>query len=142
MQNRCARNRKRSKRRAIYCPKHLCYMDSVSPKYRLYTDCTAQLQQRGVGRRAALLLIATQTTVTLDGEWLEKFWCPVCQESHWYHVNKTGERSYQLSLAPQELWQQVQGVIDPRGNPSVGEFTYTQARMANIHGIKQYRYVN
>jgi hypothetical protein len=40
------------------------------------------------------------------------------------------------------LWQQVQGVIDPRGNPSVGEFTYTQARMANVYGTKQYRYVN
>ncbi|NEO42597.1 MAG: hypothetical protein F6J90_42290 [Moorea sp. SIOASIH] len=40
------RNRKRSKRRAIFCPIHRCYLDSVSQKYRLFADRAGQLMQR------------------------------------------------------------------------------------------------
>lgn len=65
MQRRCDRNRKRSKRRAIYCPIHGCYLDSVSQKYPLFADRPGQLQQRGIGRQTALFLVANKTAVPL-----------------------------------------------------------------------------
>ncbi len=142
MQRRCDRNRKRTKRRAIYCPIHNCYLESRSPKYLLFADKAGQLQQRGMSRKNALMLVATQTTVSIQGEWLEAFWCDECQETKWYHVCKKSERDYELSLAPIELWQQVTGVIDPLGNPSVGEFTRRQARLGGSHCIKDFNCVH
>lgn len=136
---RCARNRKRSQRRAIYCPTHGCYLDSVSQKYRLYADRASHLRDRGVGRKQSLLLIASQTTVPLDGEWLEAFWCPMCGETIWYHVVKTGDRTYSLSEAPRLLWQQVTGVIQVNGNPSVSEFTFRQSYHRNGYRLKDFR---
>ncbi|MDB9312940.1 hypothetical protein PN462_07495 [Spirulina sp. CS-785/01] len=128
MQKRCVRNRKRSKRRAIYCPYHGCYLDSVSKKYSLYTESAGQLRSRGINRLAALLLVATRTAVPLVGEWLEAFWCPECEETRWYHVHKVGDREYKITPAPPELWKQASGVTDPHGNPSVGEFTRRESR--------------
>ena len=140
MQRRCDRNRKRSKRRAIYCPIHGCYLDSVSQKYRLYADRAGQLQQRGIGRKNALILVANKTAVALEGEWLEAFWCDRCQQTKWYHVRKN-DRTYETSLAPQELWKQVTGVILPGGNPSVGEFTRRQSRMVRYQGVKDFKFM-
>lgn len=132
---RCDRNRKRSKRRAIYCPVHQCYLDSTSRKYPLFADSPEQLQQRGVKRRSALMLIKSCTAIPLSGEWLEEFWCQACQETRWYHVcrsNNSADRGdqfvYKLSTAPPELWQQVSGVTCTGGNPSVSEFTRRAAR--------------
>jgi hypothetical protein len=142
VQRRCDRNRKRSKRRAIYCPIHGTYLESVSQKYRLFADQAIQLQQRGMSRRGALLLVATNTTVSLEGEWLESFWCDHCQESKWYHVRKTGDRTYELAIAPCELWQQVAGVVHPGGNPSVGEFTRKNSRMLGYYGLKEFQFVS
>ena len=147
MQKRCARNRKRSKRRAIYCPEHGCYLDSVSQKYRLFADQAHQLQERGVGKRQALLLVATQTTVSLQNEWLEAFWCPFCHETNWYHVkaesnnsgSKTSRRSYTLTHAPAELWQQVEGVKNTGGNPTVSQFTRRHSRQPNRLTAKDFR---
>jgi hypothetical protein len=138
LQRRCDRNRKRSKRRAIYCPIHNCYIDSASQKYKMFADQAGQLQQRGMSRRNALMLIANQTAVPIEGEWLEAFWCQECQQTKWYYVRQGGDRTYQISLAPRELWQQVAGVIDPHGNPSVGEFTRTQAKMLNHNSIRYF----
>jgi len=70
--------------------------------------------------------VASQTAVSLTGEWLEGFWCEECQETKWYHVRKR-ENTYQLSVAPPELWQQAAGLAHPNGNPSVSEFTRKQA---------------
>ncbi len=146
MQKRCERNRKRSKRRAIYCLIHGCTLDSAGPKYYLFADRAGQLQQRGVSRRNALMLVANQTTVMLSGEWLEAFWCKECQETRWYHVRKQEEAeasraaAYHLSLAPQELWQQVSGVIHPNGNPSVSEFSRRQARTLRHDRIKDFKF--
>jgi hypothetical protein len=125
VQQRCVRKRKHSKR-AIYCPIHNCYLHSVSQKYLLYADCTEHLQQRGVGKRSARMLIATRGAVTLNDEWLEKFWCSSCQESNWYRVSKS-DTSYQCNVAPREMWQRAVGVRDPQGNPSVGQFTRRHA---------------
>jgi hypothetical protein len=139
---RCNRNRKRSKRRAIYCPLDHHYLDSVSAKYTLFADDSKQLQQRGVSRKTALLLMANQHTVALDGEWIEAFWCPQCQKTQWYHVHKTGDRAYELSIAPPELWQQAQGVLHPDGNPSVSEFTRRQSRLPGCNAFKDFKFVS
>lgn len=141
MQRRCDRNRKRSKRRAIYCPIHGCYLESVSPKYPLFADRAGQLQDRGVNRKNALMLMATQAAIPLEGEWLEAFWCPECQQTKWYHVQKVGDRAYRVAIAPPQLWQQVAGVIDPQGNPSVGEFTRRHSKMVGFSGIRDFRFV-
>ncbi len=141
LQRRCDRNRKRSKRRAIYCPIHGCYLDSVSQKYKVYADKAGQLQQRGISRRNALMLVANQTTVTLEGEWLEAFWCEQCQQTKWYYVRKSGDRTYDISIAPPELWQQVTGVIDSQGNPSVSEFTRRSARDVSYQSLAGFQFV-
>lgn len=138
MQKRCDRNRKRSKRRAIYCPIHGCHLDSVSQKHKLYTDRAQDLQQRGIGRQRSLLLIASQTTVSLNSEWLEAFWCEQCQTRKWYHVRKIDDRQYQAQVAPMDLWQQAEGMIHPDGNPSVGEFTRRQSRRMSYYGLKDF----
>ncbi|WP_026087512.1 hypothetical protein ACF3DV_20095 [Chlorogloeopsis fritschii PCC 9212] len=149
MQRRCDRNRKRSKRRAIYCPVHGCHLDSVSQKYPLFADRSGQLQQRWMGRQSALLLLASKTAVSLEGEWLEAFWCDRCQETKWYHVQchlskDTPQqiRAYKASVASPELWQQAIGVLHPDGNPSVSEFTRRHARMVSHKSSKDFRTVN
>jgi hypothetical protein len=142
LERRCDRNRKRSKRRAIYCPIHECYLDSMSQKYQLFADTSGQLQQRGMNRKSALMLITNQTAVPLEGEWLEAFWCKQCQQTKWYHVRKGDNRTYTLSVAPRELWQQATGVIDPEGNPSVSEFTRKNARFGANKHIKNVRFFN
>ena len=140
VQNRCARNRKRSKRRAIFCPEHHCYLDSVSQKYPLFAETAEQLRSRGVGRKTALLLAATQTTIPLEGEWLEAFWCPECEETTWYHVHKQGNQSYSLKLIHRELWEQVSGVIRPHGNPSISDFSRRHARMVKFGGYRDFKF--
>lgn len=139
MQKRCARNRKRSKRRGIYCPEHGCYLDSVSQKYRLYTESAETLRLRGMSRLSALMLVASKTAVTLEGEWLEGFWCDQCQQTRWYHVSKIGDREYQIQPAPRELWSQASGVTNLDGNPSVGEFTRRQARSRS--SLRDFRFI-
>lgn len=141
MQRRCDRNRKRSKRRAIYCPVHGCYINSVSQKYGLFAEKAGQLQQRGIKRREALILVAAKTAVPLEGEWLEAFWCEECQETKWYHICKR-DSTYELSSAPPELWQQATGVTHPHKNPSVSEFTTRQSRMMNHRSILDFRFIS
>jgi hypothetical protein len=136
-----ARSRKRSQRRKIYCPIHGTYLESASQKYPMFADTVGQLESRGVSARSARLLMATRTTIALDGEWLEAFWCEHCQQTEWYYVKKLGDRGYEVALAPQELWQQVHGVIDQRGNPSVSQFTLDASRMVGYQGLKQFRFV-
>ncbi len=140
MQRRCDRNRKRSKRRAVHCPIHGCHLDGTGHKYRLFADRVGQLKERGISRRNALLLVANQTAVSIEGEWLESLWCEECRETKWYHVRKSKDNRYTLTVAPQELWQQVTGVINPEGNPSVGEFTRRQSRLVGSEGIKDFKF--
>ena len=145
MQRRCDRNRKRSKRRSIYCPVHGCYLDSVSQKYPLFADRPGQLQQRGVRRREALILIASKTAVTLESEWLEAFWCKDCQQKKWYHIRKSFNKTtktYDVKVASPELWQQAMGVTDPHGNPSVGEFTSRNSRTMSYQGHQYFKAVH
>lgn len=135
MQDRSVRNRKRSKRRAIFCPIHNCYLDSVSQKFSLYADQVEQLRHRGIGKLSATLLMANATTVSLPGEWLEAFWCEDCQCTTWYYIHKQ-EKSYFVKRVPEDLWPRASGVSSPDGNPSVGEFTRRQSR---AHGVTKSR---
>jgi hypothetical protein len=146
MQNNHARNRNRSKRRTILCPRHGCLIDSASKKFTLFADRAEQLQNRGVARLNALTLIASRGTVHLSGEWVEAFWCDQCQKTEWYHVRRLESgvshraNGYELSAIPQELWKQVAGTIDPAGNASVGEFTKRQSRMVGFNGVKDFNF--
>lgn len=141
VQVRRQRNRKRSKRRAIYCPIHSCYLDSVSQRHRLYADKTEHLRARGMSRRLSAMVIASHTTVPLVGEWLEAFWCEECQQKEWYWVKQSGEGTYTLSQIPEDLWRRAQGVILPGGNPTVSEFTRRQSRRMNYYGVKDFTIV-
>jgi len=113
----------------------------VSQKYPLFAERAEQLQQRGMPRKGALLLMASQAAVPIAGEWLEAFWCDSCQTTRWYHVCRQGDRSYTLSIAPVELWQQAAGVVDPKGNPSVGAFTLRQSRALGFRGVKDFNFI-
>ncbi len=93
-----------------------------------------------MGRQSANLVVATYGTVPLTGEWLECFWCKACERVEWYHV-RLKDKTYNLSVAPVELWQQATGVLNPNGNPSVGEFTRREARMKGVHGMKTYNFL-
>jgi hypothetical protein len=138
VQDKCVKNRTRAKRRSIYCPVHGCYLDSCSKKYYVFADDPEQLRAKGMNRTAAQTLIRFHTTVSIAGEWIEAFWCDCCQTTQWYYVRKTEDRRYDVSLAPNELWQRVAGVVHPNGNPSVGEFTRKQARIVKYQGIKAF----
>ena len=66
----------------------------------------------------------------------------------WYHVRRYenpqsgGDKyHYELLPAPQELWRQASGVIQPGGNPSVGEFTRKAARNKNYQGVRGFRLI-
>jgi hypothetical protein len=113
-------------------------MDSVSQKHRLFADQAIQLQQRGLKRLEASILIATHTTVPIQGEWLEAFWCEECQQKNWYCVQQLEEGNYNISPAPKELWQRVTGVINADGNPSVGQFTRKNARQASSNLLQRF----
>nr|WP_041549813.1 hypothetical protein [Chamaesiphon minutus] len=138
MQDKCIKNRSRSKRRSIYCPVHGCYLDSMSKKYYLFADRPEQLEARGIAHLTAQTLIGFHTTISITGEWLEAFWCDRCQSTQWYYVCKTGDRTYEISLAPDELWQRVTGVVHPNGNPSVSEFTRREARVKQYQGVRAF----
>jgi hypothetical protein len=116
-------------------------MDSMSQKYSLFAERAGQLQERGIRRKEALMLVAAKTAVPLEGEWLEAFWCEDCQATKWYHIRKS-ESVYQLSLASAELWQQATGVINPHRNPSVGEFTFRQSQVIGGNTIKDFWVIN
>jgi hypothetical protein len=140
LRNRCDRNRKRSKRRDICCPIHGCHLDSVSPKYPLFADRAEQIQQRDMPRQDALMLVATRTAVPLEGEWVECFWCEQCQQTKWYHIRRREDRSFEVSIAPRDLWQYVTGAINPNGNTSVSEFTLRNSLMLSYSFVKDFKF--
>lgn len=132
------RNRKRSQRRAIYCPVHGCYLESVSQKYWLYADKAEQLCNRGMRKRMALSMMASYTTVAIEGEWLEAFWCEECQQNEWYWISRMEGAIYSLSRISTNLWQQAQGVMITSGNPTVSEFTRRQSKRPNYQDAKDF----
>ncbi len=142
MGKRCHRNRNRSKRRAIYCLNHGCYIDSVSQKYPLFADRAGQLQERGMSRRSAVILLHNNAAVLLEEEWLEAFWCEQCQQTKWYRIRKIDKHRYIASIAPRELLLQVDGVFHPQGNVSVSEFTRRQGRGVHFKAVRDFQIVS
>ncbi|MBE9174545.1 hypothetical protein IQ225_03025 [Synechocystis salina LEGE 06155] len=136
-----SRHRRRSKRRPIHCPIHGCHLDSVSQKHGLYADKIAHLRSRGYTQKKASLVLGDRPVISLTGEWLEEFWCPECQSKQWYYVRKEANikeaNIYVVTPAPRSLWQTATGVIDPKGNPSVSQYTKTNASQ---HQIKSSRF--
>lgn len=137
MRKRCDRNRKRSRRRAIYCPEHGCYLDSVSQKYPIYADRPEQLREQGMSKKTATMVLTDHTAVRTP-LWIEAFWCGECEEVRWYLVKKTDRRTFELSSVPRGLWERMEGAIDPFGNPSVSEFTRKQAKRLNQKVFRDY----
>lgn len=134
LHKRCDQNRKRSKRRSIYCPIDGCYLHSVSQKYSLFANVDL-LKQKKVSRKNTNL--APESTVNLKGEWLEAFWCDRCQKTQWYHVQKLNDSTYKVSVATAQIWQQAVGVAHTEGNPSVSEFTRKNAS-GSPNAVKTY----
>lgn len=132
------RNRKRSKRRAIFCPIHGCYLDSVSQKHRLYADKAEQLCDRGMSRRTSERVMAHYTTVGIDREWLEAFWCEECQQNEWYWIRRSAEGHYEVGPVPDDMWECAQGVILAGGNPTVSQFTQRHSRQTTYRGLKDF----
>ncbi|WP_339384466.1 hypothetical protein [Oscillatoria sp. FACHB-1407] len=110
----------------------------MSQKHRLFADRVEQLQQRGIGRKRSMLLMAERTTVSLENEWLEAFWCQGCQTTQWYHVCYVEEHRYEVAIAPQEMWRQANGVY-PHGNSSVSEFTRRQAGQVGNYSLQDFK---
>ncbi|MEL6160821.1 MAG: hypothetical protein AAFR18_16565 [Cyanobacteria bacterium J06627_32] len=110
----------------------------MSQKHRLYADKAEHLRERGMGRKVSLMVMASHTTVALDGEWLEAFWCEECQQNEWYWVKRSEAGEYSLHKVPHDLWQQAQGVILANGNPTVSEFTRRQSRRMSYQGAKDF----
>lgn len=137
------RRRSRSPRRRLFCPLHPeTQLFSVSAKLGLFTTELGDLIVRGHGRAtAATLLHAFKHVVPLQNEWLEGFWCEDCQQSRWWHVRRHDRVQHSLSPIPHELWQQASGVIHPRGNPSVSDFSRRAARASGVHGLQQFRHL-
>lgn len=140
MQERCARKRKRSKRRSIYCPTHNYYLNSVSQKYYIYCNHPSHLREQGIGKQASRRILENKSEVVLRNAWLEAFWCDKCQNSKWFYITKT-ETGYKVKVASAGLWQRVVGVVDPRGNPSVSEFTRKNSQMPK-YKEKQFKYAS
>lgn len=86
--------------------------------------------------KKASLVLGDRPTVSLTGEWLEEFWCPECQSKRWYYVRKQ-DSIYMVTPAPRSLWETATGVTDPKGNPSVSQYTKTNA---NQHRLKSSRF--
>jgi hypothetical protein len=112
MVDRPKRNRNRSKRRQIFCPMHGCQMDSVSSKHSIFGDRVEHLQQAGFDRGLANMLMNEHTTISIPGEWLEKFWCMECDQAEWYRVKRY---------------------------PSVGEFTRKQAKATGM--VRDFKFI-
>ncbi|WP_396135877.1 hypothetical protein, partial [Chamaesiphon sp. VAR_69_metabat_338] len=86
-------------------------------------------------------LVSARMAVPIAGEWIEAFWCEECQDTKWYHVCKGEDRTFQVTIAPRDLWQYASGAIDPDGNPSVGQFTRRNSRMLGCNQTKDFQFV-
>ena len=99
-QKRSTRNRKRSKRRAIFCPVHSSYLESRSPKYKL-SSCQ---EGHDAGRMDS---VDDGEMPPFLYEWIEAFWCPECQVEGWYYVKENPPRCYAVKQVSAELCQQL-----------------------------------
>lgn len=119
-QKRSTRNRNRSKRRAILCPVHTCHLESHSPKYKLAANQVNQLTVQVAVNPGAVGDHADEELPKggLQGEWIERFWCPECKRQCWYHIKEVSPRCYKVELASGDLCQQVSEIASALADPS------------------------
>ncbi|MFP4135331.1 MAG: hypothetical protein ACLFQP_12395 [Halothece sp.] len=109
----------------------------MSQKYPIYADRPEHLQEQGMTKKTATLVLATRTAVRTN-VWVEAFWCRECEAVTWYLVRKTDDRAFEVSPVPRGLWERMEGAIDPFGNPTVSEFTRKEAKRLNNRLYKDY----
>lgn len=95
---RSVRNRKRSKRRSIFCEIHNCYLESESPKYKLSNLAAKNEKEKEKLNEFLLSLSEGQHTENIQATWVEAFWCPQCKETRWYHITETALRCYNATM--------------------------------------------
>lgn len=100
---RSTRNRKRSKRRSIFCEVHDCYLESRSPKYHLSTLFANNEKRKKELSEFLLSFSDVQNSDDIREDWIEAFQCFKCREIRWYHITETGLRIYQLKIVPSIL---------------------------------------
>lgn len=121
--------RRRPQRRQLLCPAHPEQrISGTGKKYYLHLLSADELKARGMPEKKAKLVIQAYPVLVLSNEWLEELFCPRCGTSRWCHVRKDGEGNLLVSWAKRELWQQVAHVDPLHPNPTVSEFTRSQAR--------------
>lgn len=124
--------RQRPKRRQLFCPAHPDELISgTGRKYFLHLLTPEELEARGMPGRKARLIIQAYPVLVMSNEWLEELFCRHCGTKRWCHVVRDGNGDHRVRWAPAELWQQVAHVDPLIPNPSVGEYTRTQARRLN-----------
>ena len=109
-----SRNRKRSKRRAIYCKIHNCYLQSESPKYR--TDLLGVKDTQTKKKLSEVLLFLSEESVSEDVRvaWIELFWCPQCEKRRWYHVMRKDSCSYRVTALSDSLCMEQEKKLPDR----------------------------
>ena len=78
--------------------------------------------------KTSKLVIHAYPVFVLSNEWLEELYCEQCGSNHWCHITKHAPDHYTVRWAPRHLWEQVAHVDPSVANPTVSEYTRTQAR--------------
>ena len=130
-----SRNR-RSRKRKLFCPAHPEQLiQGNGKKYYLHLMQPEQLEQRGIAARKAKLIINAYPVLVLSNEWLEELYCPKCGTNRWCHIKKHDRIEHSVRWAPRELWEQVAYVDPIKFNPSVSEYTRSEARRNAIKRV-------
>ena len=126
------RQRTRSRKRELFCPKHPDQrINGNGKKYFLHLLSADELRSRGMPSAKAKLIINAYPVLVLSNEWLEELFCPLCGQNTWYHVIRHDRVRHSVRIAPRELWMQVAHVDPYTANPSVSEFTRRSSKRAS-----------
>ncbi len=126
------KRRRYPSRRELRCPLHGCYLDSCNIRYDLMVNKKGKLEVVDPRKRGKPKRKVTLKGIIVDDQWLEMCFCPECQKSNLYHVIHLKGCFYEVQFTPFRLWKSVMGGIDPRGNPSVSEFSLRNSRGSRV----------
>ena len=136
-----ARHKRRSRRRALFCPAHPDQpIQGNGKKYYLHLLQPEQLRQRGFNAKKTQLILNAYPVLVLSNEWLEELFCPKCSSSRWCHVIKHDKVSHTVRWAPRDLWEHVAHVDHIAGNPTVSEYTRRNARCNALKRVNSKRF--
>ena len=126
------RRQRRARKRELICPAHPNQLLAGGGKrYYLHLLTAEELRQRGMPASKAKLVISAHPVLTLSDEWLEELFCSKCGLARWCHVVRHNREQHTVRWAPRELWERVAHVDPLQANPSIGEFSWRQARRTN-----------